>query len=403
MILKCVLNCFLNCAKYGFGFWDNLCAYDCYVNDMCWYDMLCGTFCVELQCGTCELRPIYSSSLVVDTDTESDQREAPSKAEESQPLGSRVPLMSEEFEASEPSGTRTVSSYSPVSSDSTAPLTTSMACVLRRPYSGHVKPDISEATTLSLSSFRKRYRSSYETPSSSSSSPTLLVQKRYWGTSELILDIDSEGDELREEDTEEDVEDESQGLDDESQGLDDESQGLDDEGQGLEDEGPNMKEEEEASPEGQHQAVLVVDIAGRAIDLHQTFQLITTSLTPIQTPPSHEWWLGSLPISPSSPVVPSPIALLVATPATTISVDEDQFIEVGAQLELLKTHIIITLSVGCNYHLLLVTYINRDVGSCILSQERLEMRSFHIGHVDTRIDAISLYAVIRLSRYDDSN
>ncbi|GKA95713.1 hypothetical protein Tco_0817808 [Tanacetum coccineum] len=30
MILKCVLNC----VKCGFGFWDNLCAYDCYVNIM---------------------------------------------------------------------------------------------------------------------------------------------------------------------------------------------------------------------------------------------------------------------------------------------------------------------------------------------------------------------------------
>ncbi|GKA83113.1 hypothetical protein Tco_0789861 [Tanacetum coccineum] len=59
---------------------------------------------------------------LVDTDTESDPEEAPSEAEESQPLGSRVPLMSEEFEASEPSGTRTVSSHSLVSSDSTAPL-----------------------------------------------------------------------------------------------------------------------------------------------------------------------------------------------------------------------------------------------------------------------------------------
>ncbi|GKA97820.1 hypothetical protein Tco_0825714, partial [Tanacetum coccineum] len=96
-----------------------------------------------------------------------DLEEAPSKVEESQPLGSRVPLMSEEFEASKPSGTRTVSSYSPVSSDSTAPL----------------------------------YRSSYETPSLSSSL-TLLVRKR--GTCELILDTDSEGDELGEEDTKED-------------------------------------------------------------------------------------------------------------------------------------------------------------------------------------------------------
>ncbi|GKF17213.1 hypothetical protein Tco_0062131 [Tanacetum coccineum] len=48
--------------------------------------------------------------------------EAPSEAEESQPLGSRVPLMSEEFEASKPSGTRTISSHSLVSLDSTTPL-----------------------------------------------------------------------------------------------------------------------------------------------------------------------------------------------------------------------------------------------------------------------------------------
>ncbi|GKD46723.1 hypothetical protein Tco_1271368, partial [Tanacetum coccineum] len=55
---------------------------------------------------------------------------------------------------------------------------------------------------------------------------------------------------------------------------------------------------------------------------------------PIQTPPSLEWSYGSLPVSPSSPVVPSPIASPVTTPAATISVDDDQFLEVGAQLEL---------------------------------------------------------------------
>ncbi|GJZ23384.1 hypothetical protein Tco_0560843 [Tanacetum coccineum] len=59
---------------------------------------------------------------LVDTYTESDPKEAPSETEESQPLGSRVPLMSEEFEAFDPSGTRTVSSHSLDSSDSTAPL-----------------------------------------------------------------------------------------------------------------------------------------------------------------------------------------------------------------------------------------------------------------------------------------
>ncbi|GKG10506.1 hypothetical protein Tco_0341906, partial [Tanacetum coccineum] len=87
------------------------------------------------------------------------------------------------------------------------------------------------------------------------------------GTSELILDTDSEGDELGEEDTEEDEcldaddEREGQDLDDEGQDLDDEGQGLDDEGQGLENEGPGMVEEDEAAPKGQQQAVLVVDTA----------------------------------------------------------------------------------------------------------------------------------------------
>ncbi|GKE99675.1 hypothetical protein Tco_0023026, partial [Tanacetum coccineum] len=65
---------------------------------------------------------------------------------------------------------------------------------------------------------------------------------------------------------------------------------------------------------------------------------------PTQTPPSPEWSSGSLPVSPtpsaipspiSSPMIsltiPSPIASLVATPTATIPVDEDQFIDIGAQ------------------------------------------------------------------------
>ncbi|GKC85764.1 hypothetical protein Tco_1141481, partial [Tanacetum coccineum] len=114
---------------------------------------------------------------------------------------------------------------------------------------------IVEAAALSPSSFRKRYRSSYET--SSTSSPTLSVRKRYRGTSELILDTDSEEDELGEEDTKKDEEDESsdadderereresQGLDDEGHGLGDEDHGLGNESQGLEDEGLGLEKEE---------------------------------------------------------------------------------------------------------------------------------------------------------------
>ncbi|GJT53140.1 hypothetical protein Tco_0988194 [Tanacetum coccineum] len=111
------------------------------------------------------------------------------------------------------------------------------------------------------------YRSSYETPSSSSSL-TLPIWMRYRGTSVLILDTE--------------FEDESSDLDDKGEGSEDKGPGLDDKGHGLEDEGPGSKEEEEEA--------------------------------------AHE-------VSPSSPVVPSRIALLVTTPAATISVDEDHLLE----------------------------------------------------------------------------
>ncbi|GKB96506.1 hypothetical protein Tco_0982643 [Tanacetum coccineum] len=83
--------------------------------------------------------------------------------------------------------------------------------------------EVTEAMALSDSAFHKRYRSSYETPSSSSST-ALPILKR------------------------------------EREGSDDEGHGSDDEGRGLEGEGLGL-EEEEAAPEGQQQAVPVVDTA----------------------------------------------------------------------------------------------------------------------------------------------
>ncbi|GKE32185.1 hypothetical protein Tco_1451507 [Tanacetum coccineum] len=183
---------------------------------------------------------------------------------------------------------------------------------------------IAEAAALSPSSFRKRYRSSYETPSPSSS-PILPIRKRYRGTSELV----------------EDTEEESLDSDTKREGSVDEGLGSDDEGHGLEDKGPSSEEEEEkAAPEGQQQEVLVVDTAvDKPLDpedgrVYTDIPTYVPPTAPIQTPPSPEWSSGSLPVSPSSPVVPSPIASPVTTPAATISVDEDQFLEVGAQLEL---------------------------------------------------------------------
>nr|GEX62346.1 hypothetical protein [Tanacetum cinerariifolium] len=151
---------------------------------------------------------------------------------------------------------------------------------------------IAEAAALSLSSFRKRYRSSYET--SSSSSLALATRKRYWGTYELILDTKTK----------------------------DKSSDSDDEGHGLDNE-----EDEEAAPEGQQQAVMVVDIAmneplglgygvARLRALESTEEIAPSTY---ETPPSLEWSPSSLPVSPSSLVVPSPIASPVASPAATIS------------------------------------------------------------------------------------
>ncbi|GKA58676.1 hypothetical protein Tco_0757989 [Tanacetum coccineum] len=276
-----------------------------------------------------------------------------------------------------PSDTRTNSSHSSASSDSTTPLSPDhplthvsptptptrasfhrrtmriTVCVQPTMSPGH-SARVTEAMALSDSAFRKRYRSSYETPSPSPS-PTLQVRKSYKGTSELILDTDSKGDELGDEDIEEDEsldadderersDDEGHGLDDEGHGSDDEAHGLGDKDHRLDDEGLGL-EEEEAAPEGQQAArlralELIEEIAPSTYEIDPeddrvyTDILIYPPVAPVQTPLSPEWSSDSLPISPSSPVVPSPIASPVATPTATILVDKDQFLEVEAQLEL---------------------------------------------------------------------
>ncbi|GKD00846.1 hypothetical protein Tco_1171120 [Tanacetum coccineum] len=76
----------------------------------------------------------------------------------------------------------------------------------------------------------------------------LSARKRYRGTFELILDTDSEGDELGDEDIKE--------------GEEDESLDTDDERERLEDEGPSLEgREDEVVPEGQQQAVPAADTA----------------------------------------------------------------------------------------------------------------------------------------------
>ncbi|GKA66309.1 hypothetical protein Tco_0766117, partial [Tanacetum coccineum] len=143
--------------------------------------------------------------------------EAPSEAKELQSLGSRVPLIGEEFEPFEAIGTRTDSSHSSASSDSTTPLSPD-----------HPLTHVSPTPTPTRVSFHRR-------------------------TARMAEDEEDESSDV-------DDERESQGLDDEVRGLGDKDYGLGNESQGLEGEGLGL-EEEEAAPEGQQQAILVVDIA----------------------------------------------------------------------------------------------------------------------------------------------
>nr|GEX49579.1 hypothetical protein [Tanacetum cinerariifolium] len=255
-------------------------------------------------------------------DTESEPEEASLEIEEFEPLATRTtplssdytpsssdltpvsPLTDEEFEASKPSDTRITSTHSIAPLDSTTPLSPDHPLTQTSPTSTRVSYYHSTARMA-------RYRSSYEIPSPSSS-PKLPIWKRYRGTSDLVEDTK-----------------------DESLDLDTEGEGSEDEGSGSE------EEEEEAAPEGQQQAVSVVDTAAyKPLDLgygalrRYILICIPPIRVPVQTPPLPEWSYGSLPVSPSSSAVPTLIASPVTTPAATIAVDEDEFLEVGVQLEL---------------------------------------------------------------------
>ncbi|GJY78360.1 hypothetical protein Tco_0484161 [Tanacetum coccineum] len=137
---------------------------------------------------------------------------------------------------------------------------------------------VTEAMTLLDSAFRKRYRSSYETPSPSPS-PTLLVRKRYWGTSKLILDTKTEDNKSK-------------------------AKGAGSWSEESEDEGPDS-EGEEAAPEGCHALDLAKEIAPSTFKIGQS-----SSFTII-------------------PVIPIPVASLVTTPVATIAVNENEFLEAG--------------------------------------------------------------------------
>ncbi|GJV98846.1 hypothetical protein Tco_1554098 [Tanacetum coccineum] len=211
---------------------------------------------------------------------------------------------------------------------------------------------IAEVATMSDVAFRKRFRSPYE--SSPSPSPTLPVWKRYRGTSELVLSTDSEADELGDEEDSLDSDSGSEGAENEGHAAGDEDPDMRDEGFGL--------GEDEAVPEGQQRAAPVVETAvGEPLGLgygalrrrelaaedDQRYSMFEVGQGSGYAPelerlervsafrqPTLTTWTDPEDAPISSPLISLTVSLHVATPTATILVDEDQFIEVGAQLEL---------------------------------------------------------------------
>ncbi|GKC38387.1 hypothetical protein Tco_1050771 [Tanacetum coccineum] len=224
---------------------------------------------------------------------------------------------------------------------------------------------MAEVAAMSESTFCKRFRSSYES-SLSLLPPDLTSRKHYRDTSELVEDSEEDDEEedkeieesLDSDSVSEDAEDEgptaededpaagdeglttraedpgtndkSHGLDDESHGLDDESRGLDDEGHSVESDGLGLEEEEEAVPTDPKDGMVYIDVPA-----------YQTPAPPVQTPLSHEWTFGSLPISPSPSIVPSPVSspmipLTVPSPVATPATAETKgfLTKLGALVEM---------------------------------------------------------------------
>ncbi|GJV70515.1 hypothetical protein Tco_1490510 [Tanacetum coccineum] len=227
---------------------------------------------------------------------------------------------------------------------------------------------IAEVAAMSDSAFRKRFRSSYD----SSPSPTLLVRKRYRGTSELILSTDSEEEDEEVEESS-DSNSDSEGAEDEGLAAGDEGPTAGDESLTAGDEDIGMRVEsfglggDDVVPKGQQWAAPIVETAvseplrleygalrHRELSLkedhvYSTFEVGQSSgfaleperpervstfrqptlttwidsedgmvyidvptypspVPPVLTPPSPEWSSDSLPISPAPTAVPSPIS-----------------------------------------------------------------------------------------------
>ncbi|GKD78779.1 hypothetical protein Tco_1341400, partial [Tanacetum coccineum] len=206
-------------------------------------------------------------------DTESELEEAPSEIEE--------------FEASEPSDTRITSPHSSASSDSTATLSPDHPLTQTLPT----------PTPTRVLFHRRTARMAVRTQSTLSLGMSARIAEAAALSSSLLYESSDSGTER---------------------------EGSKEEGPVSEDEGPGSEEEEEeAAPEGQQQAgempsTFEVGQSSRSLPEHEGAE---------RTLSSPEWSSSSLPVSSSSPTVPTPVASPVTTPAATIAVDEDEFLE----------------------------------------------------------------------------
>ncbi|GJU54061.1 retrovirus-related pol polyprotein from transposon TNT 1-94 [Tanacetum coccineum] len=217
--------------------------------------------------------------------------------------------------------------------------TARMAMRVPPTMSSGLSTSMAKVATMSESVFRKRFRSSYESLPSLSLTD-LLAWKRYRGTSELVEDSEEDDDEEIEESMDsdsvsKDAEDEGPTAEDEDPAtgdkgltvrvegpdMDDESRGIDDEGHSVESDGLGLEDEEEEAVHGEFERPEKVSTSRQPTlatwtDLEDGMVYIDVPAypppaPPIQTPPSPEWTSGSLPISPSPFVVPSPVSSLL--------------------------------------------------------------------------------------------
>nr|GEW30879.1 hypothetical protein [Tanacetum cinerariifolium] len=276
----------------------------------------------------------FRQAYLVRTDTESEPFEDPIKTETHESPHIVAPPTCH-VEESEGCGTSSARSRS---SDSTAPLLpyhplTHTTPVLV-PYLGrivHMAVRVSPVMSLTFSvsiaeeaampdlSFHKRFWSFYD----SSPSPTFLVWKRYRGTPELIVDTNSEGDELRDKD---DVEEEDEEVEESSDSdsksedakeegptIEDEDPATGDEGLAVRDESPGIEVESLESERPERVSALRQPTLTTWIDPKDGIAYIDVlsyppPAPPVQTPPSPEWSCGSLLVCPTPSIIPSPIS-----------------------------------------------------------------------------------------------